>query len=49
LIAAEAGAVVRLPVAGEAGLTLASAPGTAAELLGILERLGALEALPEPG
>jgi myo-inositol-1(or 4)-monophosphatase len=49
LIAAEAGAVVRLPVAGEAGLTLASAAGIAAELLGILERLGALDALPEPG
>jgi myo-inositol-1(or 4)-monophosphatase len=47
LIAAEAGARVHLPTAGDAGLTLAAAPGIFTGLLGMLDRLGAVEALPE--
>lgn len=47
LIAAEAGAVVRLPAAGEpVGLTLAAAPGVAAAVSAALERCGALGPLP---
>ena len=47
LIAAEAGAVVRLPAAGDPrGLTLAAAPGVADALCTALERCGALGALP---
>jgi myo-inositol-1(or 4)-monophosphatase len=51
LIAAEAGARLHLPATGEpagnAGLTLAAAPGIATELLALMERLGALEGLPD--
>jgi myo-inositol-1(or 4)-monophosphatase len=51
LIAAEAGARLHLPAAaepaGNAGLTLAAAPGIAAELLALMDRLGALESLPD--
>ncbi|KAA1249639.1 inositol monophosphatase, partial [Mycobacterium simiae] len=47
LIAAEAGARVVLPAADArgAGLVLAAAPGIADELLAVLERLNALEAI----
>jgi myo-inositol-1(or 4)-monophosphatase len=49
LIAAEAGAWVRLPTApqvpGAVGLTLVAAPGIATELLDVLERLGAANTL----
>ena len=47
LVAAEAGAQVQLPCAGDAALTLAAAPGIAAELTGMLTRLGADRTLPE--
>ncbi len=47
LIAAEAGAVVRLPAPGEpVGLTLAAAPGVADALCAALARCGALGPLP---
>ena len=47
LIAAEAGAVVRLPAPGEPlGLTLAAAPGVADALCAALARCGALGPLP---
>jgi myo-inositol-1(or 4)-monophosphatase len=46
LIAAEAGAFVHPPVAADDALTVAAAPGIAARLLGLLERLGAVETLP---
>jgi myo-inositol-1(or 4)-monophosphatase len=50
LIAAEAGAWVRLPpariTAEAAGVVLAAAPGIAAELLDLLERLDAADTLP---
>jgi myo-inositol-1(or 4)-monophosphatase len=54
LIAAEAGAWVRVPpvgaAAGGVGLVLAAAPGIATELLDVVERLGAADMLPEaPG
>jgi myo-inositol-1(or 4)-monophosphatase len=45
LIAAEAGAVVHQPVAGDDTLTMAAAPGIAPQLLGLLERHGAVETL----
>ena len=49
VIAAEAGAVVRLPQSrgssGGAGLTLVSAPGIADELIATLDRFGGLEPL----
>jgi myo-inositol-1(or 4)-monophosphatase len=51
LIAAEAGAWVRLPPAratmDSPGLVLAAAPGIASELLEVLERLGAADTLPD--
>lgn len=51
LIAAEAGAVVRVPdvtVGGAAGeLTVVAAPGVAADLSGLLTRVGATAALPD--
>jgi myo-inositol-1(or 4)-monophosphatase len=50
LIAAEAGAWVRLPparaTAERAGLVLVAAPGIASDLLDLLERLGVADALP---
>lgn len=51
LIAAEAGAVVRLPAAGEPlGLTMAAAPGVADALSAALDRCGGLGPLPvSPG
>ena len=48
LIAAEAGAQVQLPRADGPSLTLAAAPGVAAALRDLLERLGAGDELPEP-
>ncbi|MCW2649429.1 MAG: inositol monophosphatase [Mycobacterium sp.] len=47
LIAAEAGASVHPPSAGDDALTVAAAPGIAAQLLGLLEDLGALDNLPD--
>ena len=47
LIAAEAGAQVQLPRSDGPALTLAAAPGIAAELRDLLERLGAHDELPE--
>lgn len=51
LIAAEAGAVVRVPevtVGGAAGeITIVAAPGVAGELTALLERVGATEPLPD--
>lgn len=47
LIAAEAGAAVVLPRTDGPSLTVASAPGIAAELRALLERLGAGAELPE--
>ena len=49
LIAAEAGAHVQLPCEGDAALTLAAAPGIAADLTGMLARLGVELVLPEAG
>lgn len=51
LIAAEAGAVVRLPSAGSAddALTVAAGPGISAQLMDLLGRLGAVETLPGSG
>jgi myo-inositol-1(or 4)-monophosphatase len=49
LIAAEAGAVVHPPVAGDDALMVAAAPGIAPALLGLLARLGAVETLPPRG
>lgn len=46
LIAAEAGALVHPPVTGDDAVTVAAAPGIAAALLGLLERLGAVDTLP---
>jgi myo-inositol-1(or 4)-monophosphatase len=46
LIAAEAGAVVHPPATADDAVTLAAAPGIATQLLGLLERLGAVETLP---
>ncbi len=46
LIAAEAGAVVHLPVAGEDAVTAAAAPGIAVQLLDLLKGLDAVETLP---
>ncbi|MFZ0831564.1 MAG: inositol monophosphatase family protein [Mycobacterium sp.] len=48
LIAAEAGARVQLPRADGPSLTLAAAPGIAAAIRELLERLGAGDELPEP-
>ncbi len=48
LIAAEAGAFVQLPRTDGPSLTLAAAPGIAAEMRGLLERLGAGDELLEP-
>ncbi|MBV9088585.1 MAG: inositol monophosphatase [Mycobacteriaceae bacterium] len=49
LIAAEAGAFVHLPAGGDGALTVAAAPGIAAALFGLLDRLGAGQTLPERG
>jgi len=47
LVATEAGALVRLPGAGdgEAGLLVAAAPGIAAQLIEALDRFGGLRPL----
>ncbi|GAB07723.1 inositol monophosphatase [Gordonia amarae] len=53
LIAAEAGAVVRLPAADSRSVdgvpTIAVAPGIASEFLALVEELGGLAAIPEGG